>query len=293
MIYIKKDILRDLLMSVDKKRYSHIVIAKNYISDNYFPIYIERGSSMRDILNVSHGLDLSEKIEGIYNCDLDIEMQINDQNPFYIQVNKRNIELESKALKFATEKHEGQFRKGKSHKPYITHPINVAELIKKYKGNSHAISELVAAAYLHDTIEDTDTTFNELAQEFGIQVASLVKEVTSIDELKKLVGKNVYLAIVMKHMSDWALDIKFCDILSNVSELDDVTYEFKNKFLNEKSYELREMVEKRKLTSTQISIAKDINNEISDQYSTIENSNYDKDEISKLIYSNQNIKYAS
>lgn len=121
------------------------------------------------------------------------------------------------ALKYAKQAHTGQTRSGGE--PYITHPVRVAKIVQRYK-KSHNIDELIAAAYLHDTIEDTDTTHEALQDLFGGLVASLVKELTSdLEEIKK-VGKKDYLARKMAHdMSSYALVIKLADRLDNVQDI--------------------------------------------------------------------------
>lgn len=148
--------------------------------------------------------------------------------------------------------------KEKKHEEYITHPIEVAQLVRKYK-KSHQINTLIAAAYLHDVLEDTNTTFNELVENFGIGVASLVMEVTTTKEIKEEIGKAKYLAIKMRYMSDYALTIKLCDTLSNISSLFDVDDKFREDYVNEKLFILDDLLENRKLTETQLTIVKDIN----------------------------------
>lgn len=81
-----------------------------------------------------------------------------------------------KAMEFSAYKHKDQRRKGPQNIPYINHPIQVANTLisvgKEYSTN------LLVAAILHDTIEDTDTTEEEITQIFGAEVAELVMEVT-------------------------------------------------------------------------------------------------------------------
>ncbi|NRD80225.1 bifunctional (p)ppGpp synthetase/guanosine-3',5'-bis(diphosphate) 3'-pyrophosphohydrolase [Bacillus sp. BRMEA1] len=74
-----------------------------------------------------------------------------------------------KALEFAAKAHEGQVRKT-NNTPMITHPIQVAEILK---ANGFA-DEVVAAGYLHDTVEDTDVTLEDIRHEFGSEVARIV-----------------------------------------------------------------------------------------------------------------------
>lgn len=77
--------------------------------------------------------------------------------------------LLEKALQFATKAHEGQYRKTRN-VPMISHPIRVAEVLKE----SGFSNEVVAAGYLHDTVEDTPVTIEEIEDEFGNEVARLV-----------------------------------------------------------------------------------------------------------------------
>jgi GTP pyrophosphokinase len=120
-------------------------------------------------------------------------------------------------LNYATQQHQGQTRSGGA--PYITHPVRVAQLVKQYK-QSHNIDALIAAAYLHDTIEDTDTTHEALHDLFGGLVASLVQELTSDVEEIKRIGKKDYLAKKMAHdLTSYALVIKLADRLDNVADI--------------------------------------------------------------------------
>lgn len=121
------------------------------------------------------------------------------------------------ALEFAAKKHFGQTRKV-SGKPYITHPIQVCELVKKYKKSSKRLDDLCAAALLHDTLEDTNTTEKEITDTFNPFVSSLVQELTSNENLIKKLTKTEYLKIKMCSMSSYALVIKLCDRLSNVMD---------------------------------------------------------------------------
>lgn len=121
-----------------------------------------------------------------------------------------------KAMIFATQKHKGQKRKV-SGDDYIIHPHRVAELIGKYKDSKH-MEELIAASMLHDTLEDTDTTIEELEEHFPAIVVSLVKELTSnTDEIKRH-GKNEYLKSKMVSMTNYGLFLKLSDRLDNVKD---------------------------------------------------------------------------
>lgn len=75
-----------------------------------------------------------------------------------------------KAAEFAARAHEGAVRKG-SQIPYISHPMEVAMIVAMMTDDQ----ELIAAAYLHDVIEDAGVTYEELKQEFGPHIAELVR----------------------------------------------------------------------------------------------------------------------
>lgn len=128
----------------------------------------------------------------------------------------------SKALKFATEKHAGQTRKV-SGLPYIVHPVEVAFLLPTFKDSAY-LEELQAVCILHDTLEDTDTTFEELSFAFSPLVASVVLELTSDADRIKAVGKSAYLKQKLLGVSSYALLVKLVDRLSNVSDAPSPSY---------------------------------------------------------------------
>ncbi|WP_456484845.1 RelA/SpoT family protein [Desulfurobacterium sp.] len=86
--------------------------------------------------------------------------------------------LIEKAYKYSKEKHEGQFRK--SGEPYFSHPAEVAYILAEMKMDVHTI----AAGLLHDVVEDTDTTIEEIEREFGKEVAFIVAGVTKLEQYK-------------------------------------------------------------------------------------------------------------
>lgn len=81
-----------------------------------------------------------------------------------------------RAVRFAAWKHRDQRRKGRGALPYINHPLDLAHVLWFEGGVKDPV--ILAAAVLHDTLEDTQTTYQELQGEFGEQVASIVMEVT-------------------------------------------------------------------------------------------------------------------
>jgi len=123
-----------------------------------------------------------------------------------------------RALSFAAAKHSTQRRKDASASPYINHPIAVAMALASEGGVTEEAPLL--AAVLHDTVEDTDTTFSELANEFGTTVAELVREVTDDKALDKAVRKRLQFEHAAAS-SVWAKQIKIADKLSNIRDLTD------------------------------------------------------------------------
>lgn len=115
------------------------------------------------------------------------------------------------AYEYATEKHKGQMRKN-SNLEYITHPKYVARIVEQLTDNPN----MVAAAFLHDVLEDTDATFIDLRDRFGIEVADLVNELTNKKEERGTMKKKDYILQKMSLMSPDALTIKLSDRLHNV-----------------------------------------------------------------------------
>lgn len=131
------------------------------------------------------------------------------------------MSLVAKAIQFSKDKHTGQFRKV-SGEPYYTHTLAVSYIVAAKKSSKN-LEELIVAAILHDTLEDTDTTFVELATEFSPLVASLVLELTNNEEQIKLLGKKEYQKKKMLGMSSYGLLIKLADRLHNISDQPSLT----------------------------------------------------------------------
>ena len=156
-------------------------------------------------------------------------------------------------LKFATLKHKNQKRD--DGKDYIIHPIRVAKIIDEYKAEfSVNRNVLLAGALLHDTLEDTYTSYHELVEKFGEVVASLVLELTTAKYACNYIGKAQYLAEKMQHMTNYALTIKLADRLDNVRDLGGCKADKRKKILKDTVYILNYLQKNRELTSTQISL---------------------------------------
>ena len=121
-----------------------------------------------------------------------------------------------KALRFAAEKHNDQRRKDAKASPYINHPIQVAETLWSV-GDVRDIN-LLAAAILHDTIEDTATTPDEIRMKFGEDVLALVLEVTDDKSLPKQTRKQLQIEHA-PHKSERAKLLKLSDKINNVYDI--------------------------------------------------------------------------
>jgi hypothetical protein len=173
------------------------------------------------------------------------------------------------ALHFATQAHAGQTRAGGA--PYISHPVRVAQHVEQWK-KSHNIEALISAAYLHDTLEDTDTTHEALQDLFGGLVASLVQELTSDPEEIKKVGKAAYLAHKMAAMSSYALVIKLADRLDNVKDITTAkTPEWRTKYKAETEHILDYIEKNRALSGTHQKLIELIRNKLQELQAVDEN----------------------
>ena len=121
-----------------------------------------------------------------------------------------------KALDFAARKHRDQRRKDLEASPYINHPITLVNLLWNTAGVSDPA--VMVAALLHDTVEDTETTFAELRQEFGAEVEQLVREVTDDKSLPKQERKQ-YQVEHVAHLSQKAKLVKLADKISNLRDI--------------------------------------------------------------------------
>lgn len=128
----------------------------------------------------------------------------------------KNEALILKAAHFAAMKHRDQRRKDHVSSPYINHPIAVALLLAEI--GKVKDPEVIAAALLHDTIEDTDTSPLELETEFGLRVRGIVEEVTDDKSLKKADRKRLQIEHAAE-LSTAAALVKLGDKIANVSDM--------------------------------------------------------------------------
>jgi GTP diphosphokinase / guanosine-3',5'-bis(diphosphate) 3'-diphosphatase len=120
------------------------------------------------------------------------------------------------ALAFAAEKHRDQRRKGAGQAPYINHPIAVAEILWRVGGIRDEVTLL--AAILHDTVEDTETTPEELQEIFGVEVRDVVMEATDDKSLPKAERKRLQV-VRAPHKSVRARAVKIADKISNLRDI--------------------------------------------------------------------------
>jgi GTP diphosphokinase / guanosine-3',5'-bis(diphosphate) 3'-diphosphatase len=120
------------------------------------------------------------------------------------------------AASFAARKHRDQRRKGSNAEPYINHPLEVANLL----ANVGKIEDydILIAAVLHDTVEDTETTPEELTALFGEKVCGYVLEVTDDKSLPKAERKRRQVEHA-PHLSAGAKQIKLGDKISNITDV--------------------------------------------------------------------------
>jgi len=125
------------------------------------------------------------------------------------------METVLRAAAFAAEKHRKQRRKDVEASPYINHPIQLAYILVQADIEDPAV---LAAALLHDTIEDTDTTQDELEIVFGYEIAHIVAECTDNKALHKLERKQAQIDHAAG-LSRKAKLVKLADKIANVSDI--------------------------------------------------------------------------
>ncbi len=126
------------------------------------------------------------------------------------------IRLVLKAMAFAAEKHRHQRRKDSEESPYINHPIDLANILANEAEISDAV--VIAAAILHDTVEDTETTPDEIEREFGEAIAIIVAEVTDDRRLGKDERKRLQIQHA-PHASFQAQQLKLADKIANLRDI--------------------------------------------------------------------------
>ena len=145
-----------------------------------------------------------------------------------------NLQLQFKALNYAAEQHKAQRRKGNESVPYINHPIKVTTILTQFIAEPS--DELIAAALLHDVVEDTDATIDDIINLFGPTIAAIVQEVTDDKSLSKAESKQKQIDHA-PHLSSPAKLIRIADKIANVRDIcgeniPDWDYKTKIEYLN-------------------------------------------------------------
>lgn len=140
-----------------------------------------------------------------------------DKNNFMMGSEQNNIYRLMKSLDFAAIKHKDQRRKDPNQTPYINHPIGVAQIISKEA--NIVDTDILIAAILHDTVEDTDTTLDEIQDIFGSKIGNIVSEVTDDKALSKEARKQAQID-KSPFVSYEAKIVKLADKLYNLRDLE-------------------------------------------------------------------------
>ena len=133
-----------------------------------------------------------------------------------MDINEDDLKLLLKALAFAAHKHRDQRRKDVEASPYINHPIALGNILCN---EGHVTdTEVICAALLHDTVEDTDTTAEDLEREFGGNIRDIVMAVTDDKSLPAQERKRLQIEHAA-HSSDQAKLVKLADKISNIRDI--------------------------------------------------------------------------
>ena len=128
----------------------------------------------------------------------------------------KNTPLINKAKMLAGKAHEGQFRKY-SGMPYIVHPIEVATIVQTVNHTD----EMVAAALLHDVVEDTDYSFEDIAKEVSPEVSKMVEGLTDVSKPEDG-NRKTRKAMDKDHLAKQSAEVqtvKLADIISNSQDI--------------------------------------------------------------------------
>ena len=282
-----KEEIAKIVMRGATGEYSHVLICCDTFDYEDYPVYVKYGENIESVVKHYNDYNKMSKVMEVYNYNLDLEMQLNEKRAYHIKPlaiekkdvndNDEKIILDTKklnqndeqkkldiyiseklkeAIEYATKMHKGQKRRDDTQ--YIDHPLRVLKNVLKYK-NSKNLKTLLICACLHDTIEDTEATYYDIVEKFGVQVASIVLELTTDEDIKKALGKGKYLSIKMKNMSSWALVIKLCDRLDNIGDLENCNDEdFKANYINQTIDILDYLIKNLNLSKTHITIIEDI-----------------------------------
>lgn len=133
-----------------------------------------------------------------------------------MSIHQADLKVLLKALSFAANKHKDQRRRDVDASPYINHPISLADILCN---EAHVTDiETICGALLHDTVEDTKTTADELENEFGKAICDIVMDLTDDTSLPKAARKQAQIDHAA-HISDKAKLVKLADKISNLRDV--------------------------------------------------------------------------
>lgn len=154
-----------------------------------------------------------------------------------VDFRQSNVDIVQNAFAFAMIKHHGQTRKYTG-EPYIVHPIAVADIVRSVNGTK----EMVAAALLHDVLEDTDAKIYEMREYFGNEITDLVIELTDVyvhpHQGNRATRKNLERQRLAT-ISHNAMTIKVADLIDNSKTIVQHDPDFAKVFLVEKAATLQ------------------------------------------------------
>ena len=132
-------------------------------------------------------------------------------------IEENDFKLLITALDFAANKHRNQRRKNADASPYINHPISLANILC----NEADVTDMnvICAALLHDTVEDTETTKEELVLEFGQNICDIVMEVTDDKTIQDKYQRKQLQVEHAAHISTSAKLVKLADKISNLRDV--------------------------------------------------------------------------
>jgi guanosine-3',5'-bis(diphosphate) 3'-pyrophosphohydrolase len=131
-------------------------------------------------------------------------------------IEENDLKLILKALEFSARKHKNQRRKDVEASPYINHPISLANILFN---EAHVTDvNVICAALLHDTIEDTETEPEELEDELGLEITDIVMDVTDDTSLHRHERKKAQIDHA-PHISREAKLVKLADKISNLRDV--------------------------------------------------------------------------
>ena len=148
------------------------------------------------------------------SCILEHSQLPNEAGAASLELPKDNTQLVCRAFEFAYQLHKGQMRA--SGEPYIAHPVAVANILRSLGGDS----AMIAAGFLHDVVEDTDVTADEIEAHFGAEVRQMVEGVTKLSKFQfnsktERQAENYRRMYLAKAQEIREIEVKLADRLHN------------------------------------------------------------------------------